>query len=112
MQQFKLSISDGATPELNQNQLESLQALWASLTSTAQLREDSVTRAQVAMHGRFVISLTRQYQNPIVTPETLLMTAHSALVRLLQQYPNQPFKTEKLLAITMRNAMITAIEHG
>ena len=76
------------------------------------LRFRSVVMAPMDVHGRLAISLTRQYQNPLVGPNTLVTAAHNAMVSLLHQYANQPTKAEKLLVLTIRNAMITAIENS
>lgn len=61
-------------------------------------------------NARFVASLVKQYQNQGVSQDTLITTAHRVLITVLNQYAHRQDKLDKVLALTLRNAMLELIQ--
>lgn len=91
-------------------QVESLLLRWTVLGSASLSPEAAVLQPLVEQNARFVVSLTRQFQNQGVSTEALLTAAHGALIVLLNQYAHRPEELDNVLALGLRNAMATTIQ--
>ena len=101
------------TPEGAREQAEQVESLllqWAALGSAGLSPEAAALQPLVAQNARFVVSLARQYQNQGVSTEALLTVAHEALIALLNRCAHRPVELDNMLAHTLRNAMIAAIQ--
>ena len=91
-------------------QTEELLSLWTTLGATGLSAEAQVLYPVLEKNAHFVFALAKQYPHPMVSPEMLVTAAHQALVDLLNQYVLRPAKLDKVLVLTLRNAMAVAIQ--
>lgn len=109
----QLQINKSRPPEElreQANQFERLLLLWASFGATGLIPEASALQPLIDGNARFVASLARQYQNRGVSTEALVTAAHMALITVLNQYAHRQDKLDKVLALTLRNAMLELIQ--
>ena len=103
--------SQTASPEQTRaraNQVAELLSLWSSLGAAGLTAEAAPQRPLLAEKARFVVSLAQHYQQQSASQEVLLKAAHHALVALINQYAAQPEQLDKVLALVLRNTMVTS----
>ena len=80
MRQLKIAKRPDDTPEEARHRVaqnEELLSLWMSLGSVGLSEQALVWQPLVAGNAQFVVSLTKQYPHPAVSPATLVRAAYN-----------------------------------